>query len=220
MNSVLKNSPALGLPLRELDGVSFMSRDGRGYLSTVTGASWRTGGRYFDGVDDMINLGNPDSLNFHQQDFTIEAWVKADSLEVSTPRVILSKWYDNTHRQVSFYIRGSGMSNPRRLEMETGGGASDGGVYNAMQLSVGVEYHVAAVYIDGVVPVIRLYVNGNIQGVTGTPVRLGATTSSWNIGRRGDGTGFFHGLIRELRMYARALTAQEIQDSYMVEKGR
>jgi len=47
-------SLVLYLPLYELDGASFMSKDARGHLCTVTGALWRPQGRSFDGSDDII----------------------------------------------------------------------------------------------------------------------------------------------------------------------
>ncbi|MDY6835496.1 MAG: hypothetical protein SVY53_11925, partial [Chloroflexota bacterium] len=38
------------LPLRYLDGNSFMSRDAYGHLCTNNGTVWHLGGRSFDGI--------------------------------------------------------------------------------------------------------------------------------------------------------------------------
>ncbi|MDY6835546.1 MAG: LamG-like jellyroll fold domain-containing protein [Chloroflexota bacterium] len=45
------------LPLRYLDGNSFMSRDAYGHLCTNNGTVWHLGGRSFDGIDDWITCG-------------------------------------------------------------------------------------------------------------------------------------------------------------------
>jgi hypothetical protein len=60
MRQKIFSSPslALDLPLRKLDGSYFMSRDSYGRKATVTGALWRPDGRYFDGVDDYIELSD------------------------------------------------------------------------------------------------------------------------------------------------------------------
>ena len=66
----------LYLPLYELDGASFMSRDHYGHLCTVTGALWTPRGRLFDGVNDLIDWGNNTTLNFSTGDFSISIWEK------------------------------------------------------------------------------------------------------------------------------------------------
>src|SRR3990167_5915362 len=50
----LDPSLVLYLPLWKKDGSSFMSDDAYGHLATVTGATWGSQGRTFDGVDDLI----------------------------------------------------------------------------------------------------------------------------------------------------------------------
>ena len=57
MNFIFDPYLVLYLPLYELDGASFMSKDAYGHLCTVIGALWRPNGRYFDGIDDRIDLG-------------------------------------------------------------------------------------------------------------------------------------------------------------------
>lgn len=52
----------LYLPLYALDGSAFKSKDAYGHSGTVTGASWRPDGRYFDGNDDWISIALHDAL--------------------------------------------------------------------------------------------------------------------------------------------------------------
>jgi len=69
----------LYLPLYELDGASFISKDHYGHLCTATGALWRPNGRYFDGVNDRIVIANAFSEISVSQPFTIILWVKIDA---------------------------------------------------------------------------------------------------------------------------------------------
>ena len=75
MNFILDPSLVLYLPLYELDGSSFASKDAYGSLCTVTGAIWRPDGWFFDGIDDVIDCG------IHAQHdliggISLVAWVK------------------------------------------------------------------------------------------------------------------------------------------------
>lgn len=53
MDFVFDPSLVLYLPLYELDGSSFASKDAYGHTCTVTSALWRPGGYYFDGSADI-----------------------------------------------------------------------------------------------------------------------------------------------------------------------
>lgn len=63
----------LYLPLYELDGSSFMSKDAYGHLCTVTGALWRPNGRWFDKTSDIITCGNIGTAR------TLCFWFKPDT---------------------------------------------------------------------------------------------------------------------------------------------
>ena len=64
----------LYLPLYELDGAVFQSKDAYGHVATVTGATWGTQGRTFDGIDDVINLGKPAVLDGGLTEFSVVTW--------------------------------------------------------------------------------------------------------------------------------------------------
>ena len=70
---------ALYLPLHELDGGAFKSRDSHGHLATVTGALWTPGGRYFDGNDDVITIADLPQLN-NAANATILGWFNLNTL--------------------------------------------------------------------------------------------------------------------------------------------
>ena len=69
-------SLVLDLPLYELDGASFMSKDTYGHLCTVTNTLWRLDGRHFAGAD-FINCGTGPSLA-PSNALTIEGWFYID----------------------------------------------------------------------------------------------------------------------------------------------
>jgi len=66
MNFVFDPSLELYLPLYELDGSSFMSKDACGHICLVTGALWGSQGRTFDGGDDYIDITTTSWPKFRQ----------------------------------------------------------------------------------------------------------------------------------------------------------
>lgn len=72
------SSLVLYLPLYELQGTSFLSKDTYGHTCTVTGTTLTPTGRSFDGIDDNIEIAAHSALDI-VDDITIEAWVTVDS---------------------------------------------------------------------------------------------------------------------------------------------
>lgn len=101
MNIIIDPSLVLYLPLHELEGDSFMSRDGYGHLCTVTGALWRPDGRSFDGIDDFISL--PDFSTDFTDEATIIAWVKLDDASPANPKLGLWEIHAATPNQATLY---------------------------------------------------------------------------------------------------------------------
>ena len=62
----------LALDFKKKDGDSFMDRSVYGHLCTNHGSKWQLDGRYFDGVDDYVDL--PDNFP-NVTDFTFVAWI-------------------------------------------------------------------------------------------------------------------------------------------------
>lgn len=75
---LLDPSLVLYLPLHQLDGASFMSKDAYGYLATVTGATWGIQGRTFAGAE-FIDLGTDAVWSLGANDFTLAWWEKRDN---------------------------------------------------------------------------------------------------------------------------------------------
>ncbi len=64
----------LYLPLYELDGGSFVSRDSYGHLVTRTGAVWTPRGHSLDGIDDALSLDPPAAITSLTTQLTVIVW--------------------------------------------------------------------------------------------------------------------------------------------------
>ncbi len=152
----------------------------------------------FDGVDDYVNVPTLTTQNFPSS-FTMGAWVKANVLPGSIAVL-------------------AGMPGGYQLDLLSDGGIYFGNsgamVYSNTKISSGSFYHVAASFDAGNV---KIYINGIPDQVGTSTNRLG-TDWTFQIGGFGvyDGppTGFFQGVIDELEVYDRALTADEISAIY------
>jgi len=195
-------------PLYKLDGASFMSKDAYGHLCTVTGALWTPRGRDFDGVDDNIDCGGADSLKFNGLDTqTIEAWIYPEASEFGD---IVGRM--NCYLLMVVTSAGKVLL---RGHVYTSGGTY---VRDSAPFGLNTWHHVAQVY-DGTD--FRIYVNGSLActPLDGTGTINQAAVNTY-IGSRTPSSDFFNGLIGEVRMYNRVLSAVEIQRNYLATKWR
>jgi len=214
-------SLVLYLPLYELDGASFMSKDSHGHLCTVTGALWRPNGRWFDGVDDKAEIDTPKFDT--DQVGTLEAWVYPEATGL-TFASHAHPGYASTNNQITFEVATTGrisydvwISAVHVLEVHT---PEDSYVLNGFNHLVFTS--------DG--SLIRIYIDSQVQILT---ITTGINTGQWfgdvvvaylftlgglrtNLGLIQD----FKGIIGELRYYNRALTPLEIQHNYLATKWR
>ncbi len=160
----------------------------------------------FDGVDDHITMG--DNYNLNSGNFTIEAWVKLNS--INGQRTIVSK-RDSQNLSAGGYD----------LSINSGAPTFKWGnstVTSSYKLTTQRWYHVAVIYTDGQA---KLYVDG-IKVGNGVAVNPAATTSPFLIGAifRGNKpenpVNYFHGWIEEVRIWKTAL--QEGQLRFMMNQ--
>jgi hypothetical protein len=113
-------SLVLYLPLYELDGASFMSKDAYGHLCTATGALWTPRGRDHDGLDDKISVPHNAALDFAADDFTILGWFYHHSIpdwaEYSAKSLDANNrwlwyWHSDTPLCFSAYVGGATKAN-------------------------------------------------------------------------------------------------------------
>ncbi|MFC1751760.1 LamG-like jellyroll fold domain-containing protein, partial [Patescibacteria group bacterium] len=165
----------------------------------------------FDGVDDYVDIN--DSANISPTaDITISAWVKLGSTGIS--QAVVDKRIDGSG-QYSYWI-GFMDTNKIRLWISEDGTNSNRGYFdttNTFTSSTG-WYHIAGTLNNGTFSV---YVNGiNEPGsLTDGASSIYDSTSNLRFGQHAAGI-YFDGLIDDVRIYNRALSAKEIERMYQL----
>ena len=160
-----------------------------------------------DGNNDFVNCGNDSSLNITDA-LTIEAWVKLKSLDGT--QCIVSKGINDT-TNYWMDIRNSGAT------VYFGGYSPSGTACNIGAINCGLVlntwYHIVGTYDKANV---KLYINGVLKASTPNNLTLNTNDSPLIIGMRAN-TQPFNGIIDELKIYNKALSASEIYQHFIEE---
>lgn len=173
-----------------------------GALTNMLGTEWTDGiiegALDFDGINDYVDCGNDSIFDITGQ-ITITCWVNTSDCGNSQHNPYVGKGdhtYAIKHRSdnnIEFFIY-------------------DGG-WNSASYSVdssfnGQWHHLAGTY-DG--SEVKLYVDGQLQDTTSHTGSIDTDTYDLNIARNSEETGrFYEGAIDDIRIYSRALDADEI----------
>jgi len=164
----------------------------------------------FDGVDDYISLTPVDVIVNHS--FTIQVWV---NLTQHAYNIAVSQ--GDAH-STNHYLHFGTHTDTHAFMFRFYGDDQDGG-----KLELNKWYHLVGVY-DKDKPEARLYVNGddvaNKAGSGG--LKSNVANSDFEIGANYGRLGranWFHGIIDEVGIYDRALSAEEVKQNYNAEKG-
>jgi hypothetical protein len=163
----------------------------------------------FDGVNDYVNVPNNEGLNI-TGDITISAWVffaKGGNGYDGSEQAIITKCAANGRYNNPFDFRTSTSPQPA-LTLIRADGSGHEYVFSTQPISINQWHHVL-VRVENKVP--DFYVDGIVTGktlasFTKTPT---GNTKPLLIGRRDDGL-YLGGLIDDVRIYNRALSAEEI----------
>jgi hypothetical protein len=183
--------------------------------SLVGGATWAagkvgTGAISFTGTGQYVDIPGFNSLNGANA-ATIAFWVKP----TVNSKPFIGKW--NSGRLFEISSAGTAVSAYWRIGGSAGGGTSFNQSTPAGVLTNGAWNHVVVVYNN---PASTIYVNGvqvaSSNGVGGTlntgvtdPLRIG-----WN-----NVPGYLSGDMDDVRLYNRAVSAQEVSDLYALGSG-
>jgi hypothetical protein len=160
----------------------------------------------FDGVDDFVNLGSStgfDSLS----EFTISAWIKADSF--SGYPMILAKTNGTTAEAFQFYIDQDTSKPTFAVNFSDFNSSTDA-------ISTGVWTHIAVTWTSGT-GAVAFYINGNASGTATGSTSITANTEDCCIGAKPSGSGFsnfFNGIMDEVSFFNSALSASDITAIY------
>lgn len=166
-----------------------------------------------DGVDDYVDCGNPSILDFGTGDFTISAWINMTAIERGT---IYAKGGDNSGGVR--YTLAMGEANDNKMTLTTDDDSTKVQALGDTVVNDGAWHHVVGVrsgtdlfvYVDGVLDGTNTVPEGyDLSGTSQANALIGAITDAR------DATGatlekFFAGAIDDLRIYNRALSAQEV----------
>jgi len=194
-------------------GSGAIASDSSGYnnLGTIYGASWTNGkingALNFDGLDDYIDCGNSATLD-PTEGATIEAWVNFNELPSDAGHVmeIASRSGGGTDLDLQ-------CETDNEFKFFIGTGAPNFAVSSTV-VEANKWYHIAGTYQAG--DSVKIYVNGVLEQVTTIIITRNTNPNKFCIGQSGYWSErFFNGKIDEVKLYSRALSAEEIEAEYI-----
>jgi Tfp pilus assembly protein PilX len=171
------------------------------------GPVWVTSGKisgalHFDGVDDQVIIPHSNELNIEKA-ITISAWIYNDSTSIANSYRIISKEKEGANDNFFMALQS------KYLWMGVGGSFfSPNYIFSPNQW-----YHVAGTF-DSDAGEVRMYVDGVELLMQGTGANLSANDTDLYIGSNWQETKWWQGLLDDIRIYDRALTAAEIAELF------
>ncbi|MCK2214615.1 PQQ-dependent sugar dehydrogenase [Actinomadura sp. ATCC 31491] len=204
-------APATGVPglvaaygMNEGAGATTADASGRGNTGTLTATTWNAAGRYgqalsFNGTSSWVTVPDAASLRL-TTGMTLEAWVRPAA--VTGWRTVVMKQHAGGE---AYTLTAGSDSNRPHTAIHTTSGADVGA---PSQLPLNAWSHLAATYDGGY---LRLFVNGTQVGQTYKTGAIRTDNGVLRIGGNSVWGEYFSGLLDEVRVYDRALTAAQIQ---------
>jgi subtilisin family serine protease len=185
---------------------------------TIYGATWTTGqidgALSFDGVNDYVDIGDPadGSLDFGASDsFTISIWFKRNVIDVDHTLISKREVISGAHNEgYSWRI----YNNNLYAGIE---GTNTVGTPITGSTAIGASQWYHAVFVrDVATDKLYLYLNGvsDATPVTDPTTTTLANTYNFMIGRWEYYNLYFDGVIDDVRVYDRALSADEVWQLY------
>jgi hypothetical protein len=192
-------------------GTTTVDSSGNGLTGTIHGATWTTGGKYgsalsFNGTNNYVDLANPASLKATGS-MTWTAWVKASSTPATDGNIVAKQ-----NASSGWQLKTSADTGTQTFAVAVSGSSGTALRYSNTVPSPGTWYHVAGVY-NATTHTLDIYINGVLDDgvLRGTiPTKQTIPNVNVNIGRRSTGL-YFPGVIDEVQIYGRALSATEVQ---------
>lgn len=183
------------------------------FANGVTIVSGKVGNAFkFDG-NGYINMENPANLNFGTGPFSLETWFNWDGGGSSKGNIIRKSNYPVSGNGAGYWLV-VGKDN-RILEFFTGETVGNAGQQRgsiSTPISSGGWHHAAATR-DGS-GTMNLYLDGQLKGTAEAPGAETTSSAPFTLGAWDDRFGvkeFYSGLLDEVTVYNKALSASEVQ---------
>ena len=163
----------------------------------------------FNGSSGYISMGNPPNLNFGTEGaFSLEAWFNWDGGGANVNNIIRKSNYGGGPGS-GYWLRILGYN--KTLEFFTGetvglAGYSSGRA--TTPISANNWYHAVATRESS--GIMKLYLGGELKDTAQAPKADTTSESPFQLGAWNGGSEFFNGMIDEVSIYARALSASEV----------
>jgi hypothetical protein len=188
----------------EASGDTANDSSGRRNAGALQGASRTSAGVYgrgvaFDGTDDWITVADNASLDL-TSGMTLEAWVKPDRIDTNWRTILIKEQPD----QLSYALYANTDQGRPSGNVFTSG---DNGLAGPAPLPAERWSHVATTF-DGTT--LRLFVDGAQTASMAVPGPIKVSGGALRIGGNAVWGEWFDGTIDEVRVYNRALSAEEV----------
>ncbi|TLD43181.1 MAG: Cell surface protein [Candidatus Jettenia ecosi] len=188
----------------------------------IQGAVWTAGksgnGLSFDGINDSVSVPR-----MNHDKISLSAWFRKNANDTSRADAIFSglRWSSDPQLREGFDVRFSpGSPDTLRyalVTMDGSGNKTTKTVKENLVNSVNTWYHVVCTY-NMATGKQHLYVNGQLVDTDTHPAGNTIVPLTYyddiRVGYSRYKTGYFNGLIDEVRLYQRALSDQEVQELY------
>ena len=216
---IVDDSLVLYLPLWALKGSSFKSVDAYKHTCTVTDAFWIPRGRDFNGISAYLVTPALAPLQVGTGDFTISIWVNLDTVGGAAQNIVRLSYNTGVvsdYRSAGFFEQG-GVIYVHSRTAAGGEKAASNAIADTTwyRLTVVRISEVVYGYINGVAMTTTGIAGADFDYSSGGKVYIGAQDNE-----AGGASYFTEGVIGEVSIYNRALTAQEVQHNYLTTRWR
>jgi hypothetical protein len=187
-------------------GTTTADASGRANTGTLSGASWTTAGKFggalsFNGVNNWVTVNGSPSLDL-TNGMTLEAWVNPSALGTQWRTAIIKEQAAGLvyalYADVTDTLQPSGHVNIGGDVWTRGTG----------RIPLNAWTHLAVTY-DGAD--LKMYVNGTLASTKPVVGSMTASTGPLRFGGNSVWSEWFQGSLDEIRVYNRALNANEVQ---------
>jgi len=173
---------------------------------TANNKRFGTGAVSFDGTDDYIEISDAETIDFdYNQDFSVQYWIKDGGINADADAMV-EKWANSGAYSYAFRYQG-GMVRFARYD-----GTNNPYVTTVTPITDG-NWHMVTGTKNG--STLSIYLDGVLQATaTDSTTTTTTNSSSLFLGRRGNGTYYYTGVIDHLEIYNRTLGDDEVAADY------